>query len=175
MTTSKNSKTIGTWTIVCTLAISFLLLVSLFNPQEACADKKKITGTSEGVDLLARARIPVPKSPVKGSITACNMILDSDDPAWNKAGFYFAEYLASTGEWNYKGFGVITHPGGDQTFIEFEQKRTGKGGVYIGEVSGFFLKGTGKFKGIKGSWNSNWERVAGKNRLDKWVAEYEIK
>ena len=174
MTSSKNGKmTISIWAIVCVLAISIGLIMSLIHPQEAYADKKKITGTSNGIDLLSRGKIPVPKSPVKGYISAKNQLLVSADPDWNKAEYFFVVYAASTREWNNKGYGVITHPSGDKTFIEFEEKYYASGSIYKGEVNGFFLKGTGKFKGIKGSWSSNWKRDP--ERVEEWQVEYEIK
>ena len=166
-------KTIGIWAIVFTLVILTCFLMSLTQPQEAYAEKKKITGTSKGIALLSRGRIPVPKSPVKGYISAKHQVLDSADSDWNKADYFFVIYAASTREWNNKGYGVITHPNGDKAFIEFEEKYDGTGSVYTGEVKGFFLKGTGKFEGIKGSWSSNWKRDP--ERVEEWQVEYEIK
>jgi hypothetical protein len=148
-------------------------MVSLIQTPEVYAGKKKITGTSTGIELLSRGRIPIPKSPVKGYISAKHQLLDSADPDWNKADYFFIIYAASTREWNNKGYGVITHPGGDKTFIEFEEKYGASGSVYKGEVKGFFLKGTGKFKGIKGNWSSNWKRDP--ERVEEWQVEYEIK
>ena len=174
MTTAKSGKkTIGIWAIVCTLVISVGFMVALIPTQEAFAEKKKITGTSTGIDLLSRGRIPVPKSPVKGYISAKHQVLDSADSDWNKADYFFVVYAASTREWNNKGYGVITHPSGDKTYIEFEEKYGASGSIYKGEVEGFFLKGTGKFKGIKGSWSSNWKRDP--ERVEEWQVEYEIK
>lgn len=173
MTTARSSKAACSWTIVCVLTVSVLLMVPPICPQKAYADKKKITGTAKGIELLSRGRIPVPKSPVKGYISAKHQVLESADPDWNKADYFFVVYAASTREWNNKGFGVITHPNGDKTFIEFEEKYYASGSNYKGEIKGFFLRGTGKFKGIKGNWSSAWERSA--DRMENWEVEYEIK
>ena len=65
-------------------------------------------------------------------------------------------YNASTGERSDKGYGVIPHPGGDQTFIEFKDKLTSdtSDSEWAGETQGFFLKGTGKFENIRARWKS---------------------
>ena len=176
MATAKSGKkTISILAIVCTLVISTLLLMSLIPTQEAYADKKKITGTSEVIARLARTKIPVPKSTEKGRLDVYHAVMKSDDPDWNNARFFFIIYDASLGEWTDKVYGVITHPGGDQTFIEIEDKMTSETSAskYTGVTEGFFLKGTGKFENIRARWKSKWAKNAFKGeRIDEWTVEY---
>ena len=125
------------------------------------------------IDVLARTMVPIPKTPVKGYLIVYNAVFSSADPDWNNARFFFVHYQASID--GHKGYGVINHPGGDQTFIEFDDKVTSAtgGSEQLGETKGFFLKGTGKFKDIRARWKSKWtwNRTKG-NRIDEWEVEY---
>ena len=166
--------TIGIWITVLTVVISFGLTVSLIDPQETYAtEKKKITGTSKVIGRLARTKIPVPKSPIKGYLNVYHSTMSSSDPDWNNARFFFIQYNKSPD--NLKGYCVITHPNGDQTFIEFEEKytQTEGAGAWNGETDGFFLKGTGKFENIRARYKSKFTwNPSGGERSDEWVVEY---
>ncbi len=173
ITTAKSTKKIvGILAIVCILVISVGLMVSRISTQEAYAEKKKITGTSKVIDLLSRTKIPVPKTTVKGYLIVYNAVFSSADPDWNNARFFFVHYKESTD--GNKAYGVITHPSGDQTFIEFTEELPSVSGTDIkGETEGFFLKGTGKFKNIRARWKSKWmHNYSGGERIDEWTVEY---
>ena len=172
MATAKGGKGVnGIWAIVCTFVISVGLMVAFTPAQEAFGEKKKITGTSKVINLLARTKIAVSKSPVKGYLIVYNAVFNSADPDWNNSRFYFIKYKASPD--SHKGFGVITHPGGDQTFIEFDDKQSASGTDVKGETEGFFLKGTGKFENIRARWKSKWmQNYSGGERIDEWTVEY---
>jgi hypothetical protein len=74
----------------------------------------------------------------------------------------------------YKGYGSITHPGGDQTvFVEFRDKTTSTAGPDMaGESEGFFIRGTGKFGDIKARWLLKWTMKVGEGSAGEWTVEY---
>ena len=72
---------------------------------------------------------------------------------------------------------VITHPNGDQTFFQYKGKREpiGTGPYdYTWKIEGFFIKGTGKFKGITGSVVAK-GKTSMAEKTWEWEAEYEIR
>ena len=172
MITAKSSKTICIWNVVCTLIISVLLIVSLIHPQEVYADKKKISGTFKS-QRLGRSKIPVAEPKAKGYMTVRNSVLKSANPDWNNASFFEVTLDKSILEQTQRGYGVITHPGGDQTFIEYEGKVTSTSGANsTGENKGFFIGGAGKFKGIRARWLLKWSYKMGEGMAGEWKVEY---
>ena len=168
MTIAKNrKKTIGIWAIVCTLVISACFLLPLIQNQEAYAETKKVTGTlKDTVPLGCGAR---------------HSVLSSADPDWNNARFFSAGWrkFKFTKPGHFKGYGVITHPGGDQTFIQYviktvpsDGRRETGGSEWTGETEGFFISGTGKFKGIKARWMSKWKHTVTEGWMVEWGVEY---
>ena len=166
-------KNIGISTILRILFISVCFVVMLIQIQEACAEKKKISGTYKWLLRLSNAKIPVTDSTEKGYIAAHNSVLKSTDPEWNNARLFSVQYTVSLKESIYRGFGVITHPGGDQTFIEFQDKLTFSGSDEAGEMEGAFTGGTGKFEGIRARWRLKWiwKRMTG-GKVGEWEVEY---
>jgi hypothetical protein len=154
------------------LVICFLL--SLIQSQEAYAEMKKVSVTSTRRVRLAQARIPVADTPVMGSLRVYHSVLSSADPDWNNARFFYILYDESTKEWGDRGFGVITHPEGDQTFIKFVSRVISATGIseMTGDSEGFFIGGTGKFKDIKARWLSKWKWTVTEGMLDEWEIEY---
>ena len=90
------------------------------------------------------------------------------------APLFWILYDESAKEWGRRGYGVITHPGGDQTFIKFASRLTSETGVIevTGEHEGFFIGGTGKFKDIKARWLLKWKRTAAGEGTAEWKVEY---
>jgi hypothetical protein len=153
------------------LVICFLS--SLIQSQEAYAEMKKVSGTSKTIARLAQTPIAVAGSPAKGILRVFNSVLSSADPDWNDACFFYVEYAESTKDWGEKGYGVITHPGGDQTFIRFMSKLTSTAGSEsTGEWEGLFLGGSGKFKDIRARWLLKWKRIMTEGRVAEWEVEY---
>lgn len=154
------------------LVICFLL--SLSQSQETYAEMKKVSGTTEAFVRLTETNIAVDYSQLKGSLSVYHTVLNSADPDWNNAPLYWIVYDESTKEWSRRGYGVITHPGGDQTFIKFEGKEisaTG-GSEATGEHEGFFIGGTGKFKDIKARWLLKWKFKLTEGTIAEWKVEY---
>ena len=149
------------------------LTVLLIQGQEAYGETKKISGTSKTIARLAQTPIAIADSPAKGLLIVFHSVLSSADPDWNDARFFYVEYAESMKEWGDRGYGVITHPGGDQTFIEFVGKLTSTAGSEsTGEWEGVFIGGTGKFKDIKARWLLKWKRIMTEGRVSEWEVEY---
>lgn len=156
------------------LVICFLL--SLIQSQEAYAEMKKVSGTSKTIACLARTRpeIAVADCHFWVSLDVYHSVLSSADPDWNNARFFYIEYNESTKEWGDRGYGVITHPGGDQTFIKFMGRDISEtaGSETAGEWEGFFIGGTGKFKDIKARWLLKWKWTVTEGTMGEWEVEY---
>jgi len=172
-------KIVGIWGIVCILAISVCFLFSLIQSQEAYAEKKKVSGTSK----LATTPCPLIKADLFPS--NCNStvrvegrlyVLSSTDPAWNNASFFYVFVTVEPirDKNDYKSYAVITHPGGDQTFIESDGSWERKGDWnWAFESYGRFVGGTGEFEHIRALW-----KFKGKGRfhtkvIGEWEVEYE--
>jgi hypothetical protein len=159
------------------LTIIFLVicfLISLIQSQESYAEMKKVTGTTKAFVRLTETHITVAHSPRKGRLSVYHVVLNSSDPDWNNAPLFWVEYDESKKEWDRKGYGVITHPGGDQTFIKHARRMTSSTGIIeaTGEQEGFFIGGTGKFKDIKARWLLKWKRTVKKEWAAEWKVEY---
>lgn len=158
----------------------FLVLALLFlsiQTQEAYAERKKVSGTQKVITQLARANIPCFRPGSWVPLWAWHSMLISDDPDWNNAQRFYFQYDEVTKERHFRGFGVNTHPNGDQTFFQYKGKREpiGTGPYdYTWEFEGFFLKGTGKFEGIKGSIVAKGKTSMAEKTWD-WEVEYVIK
>jgi hypothetical protein len=174
MTTINKSKVTIINRGLTSIFIVICFLLSLIQSQEAYAEMKKVSGTSKTIARLARARIPLADLPVKGYLRVSHSVLSSADPDWNNARFFYIEYDETTKEWGERGYGVITHPGGDQTFIKFVGRLisvTG-GSEMTGESEGFFIGGTGKFKDIKARWLLKWKWTVTEGTMGEWEVEY---
>ena len=109
-------------------------------------------------------------------------LYSSADPDWDKAKvFSLYYYINPTGDGDdFKGYLVITHHNGDQTFAKYDGSwkwASPRDGVtWIAETTGYFTGGTGKFDVIRGTITV---KVVGKGPShyvsSNWEAEYEIK
>jgi len=120
MTIAKSGKKlVGIWGIVCILAISVCFLFSLIQSQKAYAETKKISGTLKLATALTNATFGH-AGKTRVGVLSYLYVLSSTDPAWNNASFFSASItIDPTGQGDdYRVYGAITHPGGDQTFIE---------------------------------------------------------
>jgi hypothetical protein len=176
MRKGKGSKTTVTiWALVGILLISAWLLVSLFQGQEVYAESKRVSGTSKSIVRLAREVIRLPDKINAIQFNILHWVLSSTDPDWDNAHVFKVEYTHPTKLRVFKGYSAITHPGGDQTFLKWEAKQEPLGGVdFIGVAKGRYIGGTGKFKGITGSWTSKLKFTQAKETAE-WETEYEVK
>ena len=177
MRKGKGSKTTVTiWTLVGILLISAWLLVSLFQGQEVYAESKKVSGTLKSTTVLDKEFIRLPDMISSIEFRFLHRVWSSTDPDWDNALVCTVRYTHPTKLRVYKGYDVITHPGGDQTFIKWEGKLEPLGGVdFITEIKGRYIGGTGKFKGITGSWTSKLKFTQAEGTTAEWETEYEAK
>jgi len=178
MTTINKSKvTIINWGLT-TIFIVICFLLSLIQIQEAYAEMKKVSGTTKTRVRLAQTYIPFYNTTVKdywkGYLSVYHSVLSSADPDWNNAPFSYIEYDESAKEWGDRGYGVITRPSGDQTFIKFMVRDISEtaGIGSTGEWEGVFIGGTGKFKDIKARWLYKWKRTVTEGEVAEWEVEY---
>ena len=168
-------KTIGIGAIACTLVISACFLLSIIQTPEAYGEKKKVSGTYTENDKtrLTTARFSIPDSTLNVNISVQSVVLHSDDPDWNNARFFTVCYNGPGKVDLSTGFGTIIHPSGDQTFIEYESKLKSSGGVDVtGEAEGIFLRGTGKFTGIKARYLIKWKSTMTEGDTAEWEVQY---
>jgi hypothetical protein len=169
--TRKSVMTDYCWPLIGLFLALALLFVSI-QTQEAYAERKKVSGTCKVITQLTRANIPCGGPGAFVPLWAWHSMLNSDDPDWNSVQRFFFQYDDITKERYFRGYGVNTHPNGDQTFFQYKGKREpiGTGPYdYTWKTEGFFIKGTGKFKGITGGKTSMAEKTW------EWEAEYEIR
>ena len=140
MTTISKSKATIINRGLTSIFIVICFFLSLIQNQEAYAEMKKVSGTSGQIVRLAETNIAVDYSPQKGRLIVLHTVLNSADPDWNNVPFFFFVYDESAKEWDDRGYGVITHSGGDQTFIKFARRVTSASGIIEGtaEQEGFF-------------------------------------
>jgi hypothetical protein len=145
--------------------------------QNAYAERKKVSGTCEIITQLARANIPCFGPGEFIPLWAWHSMLKSDDPDWNNVQRFYFQYDDFSKERYFRGYGVNTHPNGDQTFFQYKGTREpiGTGPYdYTWKIEGFFIKGTGKFKGIVGSVVAN-GKTSMAEKTWEWKVEYEIR
>ena len=172
MTTINKSKvTIINWGLT-TIFIVICFLLSLIQIQEAYAEMKKVSATSKRVANLFSSKSSKMQATVRFVNTTS--IYSSADPDWNNAPFSYIEYDESAKEWGDRGYGVITRPSGDQTFIKFMVRDISEtaGIGSTGEWEGVFIGGTGKFKDIKARWLYKWKRTVTEGEVAEWEVEY---
>jgi hypothetical protein len=179
MATAKGGKKItGILSFVFIWLISVGLMVSLIPNQEAWAGKKKISGTATLAIHLNRSMLAISgKTPVR--VTSRLYVLNSTDPAWDNASYFHVSVAIDPPGFgdDFSTYAVITHPGGDQTFIESEGSWKY---VYEGEYEwsseskGQFVGGTGKFEEIKALWKFKGKAKKGDSEIiGEWEVEYQ--
>jgi hypothetical protein len=174
--TRKSVMTVYCWPLIGLFLAMALLFVSI-QTQEAYAGKKKVSGTCKVITGLARANIPCGAPGAFVPLWAWHLMLNSDDPDWNNVQRFTVQYDDISKERYFRGYGVNTHPNGDQTFFQYKGKREpiGTGPYdYTWKIEGFFIKGTGKFKGITGSVVAK-GKTSMAEKIWEWEAEYEIR
>jgi len=129
---------------------NFGLLPDVTNPEprSICREKKGFW-TYKRLPGLAMNKIFIGNISGKcsrdGFLEAHHAVFSSADQDWNNAHFFYVAFSEPTKEYDHKGYGTITHPGGDQTFIEFVGKMVSSVPGTLGacESKGVFIDGTG--------------------------------
>jgi hypothetical protein len=155
--------------------IMIFLMMLLLQTREVYANGKKVSGTLKALTELSRDFIKTttlkPSYPV-GELINIFGVYGSDDPEWNNATYYSVWINENL---NFTGHSIITLQGGDQIFCKVKSKVKEVGlHDWSADNKGWFIGGTGKFKGIKGRWREKIVYVMSKFTIE-WEAEYEIK
>jgi hypothetical protein len=178
MSAIKKSKIIvPNWRLVGILLIVSWFTISMIPSQEACAETKKVKGTIKATTVIGRHLIqcftgeePVPAGDLRNRVGAYK----SADPDWNNTTFFTVSFV---GPKDNVVYGIDIHPGGEQTFRQLKGiTKMKKFGTIIVKNEGWFVGGTGKFKGITGKWKVTTEATSTEQagRKTKWEAEYEL-
>ena len=139
---------------------------------------KKVSGTSKRV-IESRA---YEKYYEQTKVRFANnlQMYSSADPDWDKAKVFSVYYYVNPtrqGD-DFDGYLAITHPNGDQTFVKYEGAWNWvlprEGSRWIIESKGQFTAGTGKFKGIRGTFISKMNGDGSRELEQVWEVEYEI-
>jgi hypothetical protein len=160
------------------------LLVSLLQTQDACAEGKKISGTSKGFATISVTMMLPGDDPKHEIALIHSRYMDSSaDPDFDSVQFTsvtVVDHTAGTG--TLRGYDVGTHPSGDQHFTAGEgmvktvTKPDGSPET-TAEGKWWFTGGTGKFKGITGGGTFKTKVIPGKPEswTSEWEGAYEIK
>jgi hypothetical protein len=164
------------WSAVSLLVIAVWLLAALIQSDAAYAERQKVSGTSKERTRVGLTRI-LKENPT-GNVGLMSFLANwvggfsSTDSDWNNVTFYYVTYGDAMTR-SLKGYAVTAHPGGEQTFREYEGAFEQRGATGTHQIEGRFLGGTGKFKGITGTWKENVKRTP-VDDISEWEAEYEI-
>ena len=144
------------WRVVSLFVVVAWLLGSFIQSHNAYAERKRVSGTGVGT-LQGQTEIWIPMGDMNAQVGFLRMrlwVYSSSDPAWNNAKGYAVVFINVLAK-SLKGFTVVAHQGGDQTFLEYEGTVEVEPDVsFTAQIQGRFLSGTGKFKGITGKWTS---------------------
>lgn len=178
MTPIKQSKKSITFRSLASIFILTCLLLSPNFIQRAYAEMKKASGTSEQINKLHANNTSYGQTNVR-FVSNLHMY-SSTDSDWNKAmvfSTYFYINPTRQGD-DYEGCLAITHSSGDQTFIKYNGSwkwvLPRDGYRWTSEAKGKFTGGTGKFKGIRGTFSSKGKGDGRKDLGSEWEIEYEI-
>ena len=174
--TRKRMMTVYCWPLIALFTAVALLYMSI-QTQEAYAQRKKVAGTCKVITQLTRANIPCGAPGAFVPLWVWHLMLNSDDPDWNNVQRFTCQYDDITKERHFRGYGVNTHPNGDQTFFRYQGTREpiGTGPYdYTWKTEGFFINGTGKFKGIRGSVVAK-GKTSMAEKTWAWEAKYEVR
>ena len=163
--------------LVCILLTLALFMVSMITSQEAIAQSKRVTGTIKATEVIGRHLIQcftdadeLDAGDLRNRVGAYK----SDDPDWNNTTFFTVSFVGPKTNIVY---GIDIHPGGDQTFRQLKgTTKMKKFGTIIVENHGWFVGGTGKYKGITGKWIVTTEATSTEQagRKTQWEAIYEL-
>jgi len=178
-TVKSGKKTMGIWSIVCILVILVCSLFLFIGTQKTYAsDTKKVTGTFKFTNSLTNVTFKeADMKPVK--VTCNHFVLNSTDPTWNNATYYATSFTinpdSAMGGNPYRVYGVITHPGGDQMFIEAQESLKEASEGYFDwafETEGLIIGGTGKFERLRAIWKYKGKGLGLLKALGEWEVEY---
>jgi len=146
------------------------------SPTAAYAEARKVRGTTESSVIVANTLLFLASTLDTGQLQSRSRSAISRDPDWNQAKLFSTSFWdpAMQLEHRARGHMVISHPGGDQTFLEYEVSWKNVGPIEIEwQMLGRFVRGTGKFKGIIGTWRERGTSTSVGESGD-WETEYSL-
>jgi hypothetical protein len=160
---------------MCTVTVALGLLVGA---GAANAQLTTVSGTTTNAVQVGRTEIFLGNDPVDTArLESVTRTLVSIHPDWNGASWFSVRFSDPHARRERRGFGhaVVTYPGGDQAFLIYEYQLKSLVGAEIEfETKGLFLRGTGKFQGITGTWRDRgWYTLT--ESSSEWTVEYKIK
>jgi hypothetical protein len=172
------------WLVIVRQSARMIPLVALFATFVAvatsstlvCAKAKKTTGTTGSSVVVLNTLMFLASTLDTGQLQSRSRGLISQDPDWNQATVFSTSFWdpAMQLEHRARGHMVITHPGGDQTFLQYEVSWHNVGPIELEwEILGRFVRGTGKFKGITGTWRERGRSTSAGEGGD-WETEYTL-
>jgi hypothetical protein len=154
-----------------------MVTVSAEMPDTAQAQSKKVSGKSAQVIRVARTEIFLGNDPGDtGHLESISRVLTSEDGDWNQARVFSTRFSDphARRERHVRGHMVVTHPNGDQTFLDYEFRwKPVAGGEQDFELNARFIRGTGKFRGISGRWRER-GRTTLTSDSSEWEVEYSV-
>lgn len=170
-------------TVICQSLFGFFIvscfLISLFQSQNAYAEMKKVTGTSKVVSTLLDFETSRFQEDVRVQYTNRLNEWSSADPTWNKGKVFTVYFFINPtrlGD-DFMGSLAFTDPNGDQAFVQYvgswKYDSPSTDLHWNAEEKGTFIGGTGKFKGVKGSYKAKTKGTGAKRSIE-WEINYEI-
>jgi hypothetical protein len=143
--------------------------------EEARAQARKVSGKGVGAERVARTELFLANMDT-GVLESLSRLLSSQDPDWNGARVFSVRFSDphARRERYVHGHMVVHHPGGDQTFLTYEFRWKPVGADADFEMVARFVRGTGKFKGISGSWRERGRSTVTED-TSEWEVEYELR
>ena len=165
------------------ITISIFILIflggSLLQGHKSYAEMIKVSGTSAIIKSFVSLESDLKE--VRIRLTNKLHLYSSADPDWDKARVFSTFFYVNPvpDEDFYKGCLAITHQNGDQTFVEYDGSWKWTipkdNANWTAVDKGYFIGGTGKFDGIKGTITIKRTGKRSKIVSIEWDAEYEIK
>lgn len=132
----------------------FVLTVATINYAVAGEKRKHKSHATSINDNWHQIEVGDEEGHVIATFTARQIHFDEiTDEKYVSSNVNFADFNTKTGQGFMQGYGTFTYKDGDKVFRSYEGKPVGKGhwkGTYV------YIKGTGKYEGVKGSgtWDS---------------------
>ena len=155
--------------------VALLLAVVLAGEGPAAAEVRTAHGTSKQARILSRSEVPLGDGTL-GRLEGLLRVLESDAPEWRGAQVFSVRFSDPQMRQNrvMRGQMVITVPGGDQAFLNYDFTWTGGGVTTPFQLNGLFVHGTGRFAGIRGQWREQGLSTMNED-TSEWEVTYELK
>jgi len=154
-------------------AVASVLSLAVLVPSPASAAEKSLSGTATAKRVVSRS-ISLPGDDPRHALvqTVREDALKSSDPAWDEStglAYEQSDSVATGG--SHRGYSVIRHKNGDETYLKYEgtAQVVGEGSAQEISIAGTLevTGGTGRFKGVKGTGKYTGKAMA-KGQVINW-------